>query len=541
MTQVSLSPIRSRAAAVRQLPRRAAALVGLGLLAYNYSLLTLARGLTLQTPLAYVALVPIIALILGVIRLRTEPPGLNIHDRQVDWIVGFGLLGITAVILIMAPNPTSSTFWLQRIDLLTLPLFVAGLISLLFGVRRVWALKAPLAFLLLAWPIPFTLFLSQTAGPFADLTSGIVGGFTRVVPVARQGVFAPDIFMVGSGPHAFAVSIGSACAGVNSLVGFLLLGAALLFVVRGPAVRRATWLGLGLGLVFGLNVLRIIVILAVGAAFGQDLALEILHPVAGMIVFSIGVFGMVAMVPRFGLHFIDVSRPVAVAETSTPNPVRRVRPALLVALGLTLVLGATNAAFARYEAISAGLTDARLSTFDVRTAQVAGWKTQFVAHFIQARQYFGPTATWERVLYLPTAKAAITSTKSVYVDVITTDNPATFTAYGLEACYTFHGYTIASVTTVDVGAGVRGQVIDYTNNKVGIDWSALWWEWPYTEKGKTRYERIVVFMANGPRSQFAGVTDTDLGTQVARFDKTDQFLATLGRSIVRSQLKTATP
>jgi exosortase len=541
VTSVSVPPIRSRVAAARQLPLRAAALVGLVLLAYNYSLLTLARGLTLQTPLAYVALVPVIALILGVVRLRTEPAGLPIHDRQVDWIVGFGLLGLTAAILILAPTPTSSTFWLQRIDLLTLPVFVAGLIALLFGVRRLWALKAPLAFLFLAWPIPFTLFLTQTAGPFADLTSNLVGAFTRVVPIARQGVQEPDIFMVGSGSHAFAVSIGSACAGVNSLVGFLLLGAALLFVVRGPALRRTVWLALGLGLVFGLNVLRILVILAAGALFGQQLALDILHPVAGMIVFMAGVVGMVALVPRFGLTFMDVSQPVASAAVSTPSPVRRARPALIVAVVLAAVLGMTNAAFARYEAISSGLTDARLTTFDVRTAQVSGWKTQFVARFIQVHQYFGPTSTWERVLYLPTVSAKISSSKSVYVDVITTDNPATFTAYGLQACYTFHGYKISSVTTIDVGAGVKGQVIDYTNSKVGIDWSALWWEWPYTEKGATRYERIVVFMANGPRATFKGVDGASLGTQDARFAETDRFLATLGRTIVQSQLRTATP
>ena len=540
MTSVPLPPLRSIGAAVRQLPLRAVALVGLVLLAYNYSLLSLARGLSLQTPLAYVALVPAIALVLGIVRLRTEAPGLPIHDRQVDWIVGFALLGLTAAVLFLAPTPTSSTFWLQRIDLLTMPLFVAGLIALLFGVRRLWALKAPLAFLLLAWPIPFTLFLSQTAGPFADTTANLVGAFTRLAPIARQGVHEPDLFIVGSGPQAFAVSVGSACAGVNGFVGFLLLGAALLFVVRGPLVRRLAWLTVGLGLVFGLNVARIIVILAVGASFGQDLALEILHPVAGMLVFTAGVLGMVALVPRFGLWFIDLSPKISTPEVERPSPVRRVRPAFVVALGLAVVLGASNAAYARYEAISAGLTDARLGTFDVRTAQIPGWETQFVANFIQVRQYFGPSSTWERVMYLPTPRAEISSTKSVYVDVITTDNPSTFIAYGLEACFVFHGYHISSVVSVDVGAGVRGQVIDYTNPKVQADWSALWWEWPYTEDGRTRYERITVFMANGPRAEYKGVEPLSLGTQEARFEDTDRFLVGIGRAIVQSQLQTAT-
>jgi exosortase len=529
-------------AVARNVPVRAAALVGLVLLAYNYSLLTLARGLTLQTPLAYVALVPLIALILGIVRLRTEPAGLPIHDRQVDWIVGFSLLGLTAAVLFLAPNPTSSTFWLDRIDLLTMPLFVAGLIALLFGVRRLWALKAPLVFLLLAWPIPFTLFLARTAGPFAEFTAGVIGAITKVLPIAAQGATQPDLFIVGSGPRAFAVSIGTACAGVNSVVGFLLLGAALLFVVRGPAVRRTVWLATGLALVFGMNVLRILLILLIGSQFGQEIALEILHPVAGMLFFMVGVIGMVALVPRFGLAFMDMSRKDQTPPTAGPSPVRRARGAMVVALGTAVVLGVSNAAFARYETISSGLTDARLGAFDVRTAQVPGWETNFVARFIQVRQYFGPTSTWERMMYLPTDVASISSTKSVYVDVITTDNPNTLTAFGLEACYVFHGYTIQSITTVDVGAGVRGQVIDYTNAKADADWSALWWEWPYTEDGQTRYERIVVFMANGPRAEYHGIDQTaSIGTQAPRFESTDRFLVTLGRAIVRSQLETATP
>jgi exosortase len=541
----SLRPIAPRVAAFRELPLREAALVGLVLLAYNYSLMTLARGLTLQTPLAYLALVPLIALVLGVARVRIEPPGLPIHDRQVDWIVGLGLLAIVAAILILMPDPTSSTFWLQRIDLLTLPLFVMGLIALLFGVRRVWSLKGPIAFLLLAWPVPFTLFLAGTADQFTDFTARLVGAITAVVPIARPSVGDDTLFLIGTGVQRFSVSIGSACSGVNSMVGFLLLGTALLYVVRGPVLRRILWLAVGLALVFGLNVLRIIAILAVGLGFGQDAALEVLHPVAGLIVFTVGVVGMVALVPRFGLRFIDIPRRPPPEGTggsgpvSGSGPVGRARAAFIVALSVTVLLAATNAAYGRFESISSGLGDARLSPFDISTAHVSGWDTHFVARFRQATQFFGASATWNRTLYIPKPTAPIHSTRSVYVDVLTTDDAGTFAAYGLQACYTFHGYTVSSVTTTDVGAGVRAQVIDYTNPKVGTDWSALWWEWPYTVNGKTRYERIVVFMANGPTARFSGEMSDNIGTQASRFVDTDRFLVTLGRAIVRSQLGTA--
>jgi exosortase/archaeosortase family protein len=480
--------------------------------------------------------VPVMALALAAARLRIEPRSLPIHDRQLDWIVGLGLLGICAAVLILMPDPTSSMFWLRRIDLLTLPLFVAGLIALLFGVRRVWSLKGPIAFLLLAWPVPYTLFLSGATGQFAEFTAQLVAAFTRIVPIAQPSPGDDTLFMVGSGANAFSVSIGSACAGVNSFIGFLLIGTALLFVVRGPVVRRAAWLSVGLSLIFFLNVVRIIAILAIGASFGQAAALDVLHPFAGLVVFNIGVLGMITLVPRFGLRFIGPSERPGPSDPGAPNPVRRVRPALVVAVCLAGVLAVTNAAFARFEAITSGLADARLGAFDVRALQLPGWESKFVAAFPQARQYFGSSATWDRVSYWSSSGAQLASTRSVYIDVITTDDPGGLADYGLQACYRFHGYQIASVTTADIGAGAQAQIIDYVNTKVKADWSALWWEWPYTSDGTTRYERVVILLGEGPKTEFSGVTANDVDTPVERFVDTDRFLVTLGRAIVRSQL-----
>jgi exosortase/archaeosortase family protein len=535
----SLRPLGTRVAVARGVPLRAAAIIGLVLVAYNYSLLTLARGLGLQTPLAYLALVPVMAIALAAVRVRIEPRQLPIHDRQVDWIVGLGLLGISAAVLILVPDQTTSTFWLQRLDLLTLPLFVAGLISLLFGVRRAWSLKGPIAFLLLAWPVPYTLFLARASGWFTDGTAGLIAAVTRIVPIARVSPADDTLYFIGSGAGGFSVSISSACAGVNSLVGFLLIGTALLFVVRGPVARRGLWLAIGLAIIFLLNVIRILGILVVGGAFGQAAAIDVLHPVAGLLIFNLGVLATIALVPRFGLRFVGSSDGPGPDEPRAPAPVGRVRPALAVGVVVALALGLTNAAYARYDAISSGLADARLKSFDVRDVALPAWQSRFISAFPQAQQYFGGTATWDRASYWSGPGAALTSNRSVYVDVITTDDPGTFAAYTMEACYKFHGYDIASITNADIGAGVQAQLIDYVNTKVKADWSALWWEWPYTEGGLTRYERVVILMGEGPKTTFSGITADDVTSQVPRFAESDRFLVSLAREMVRSQLGTA--
>src|SRR3954452_690338 len=544
----SLRPSSLPVAAVRGFPLRAAVIVGLVLVAYNYSLATLVRGLGLQTPLAYLALVPVMAIGIAAARIRIQPRELAIHDRQVDWIVGLALIGVSAAVLILVPQPTNSVFWLQRLDLLTLPLFVAGLISLLFGVRRVWSLKGPIAFLLLAWPVPYTVFLSGAVGSFTDVTAGIVGLITRVVPIAHPSPADATLFIVGSAPRAFSVSIGSACAGVKSFVGFLLIGTALLFVVRGPLAPRAAWLAFGLATIFLLNVIRIIAILAVGVTFGQAAALDVLHPVAGLVVFNLGVLAMIVLVPRFGLRFIgDADRPrgddgptagTAGHPAAQPTPVRRVRPALLVALGAAAILGVTNAAYARYETISSGLGDARLGSFDVRDSVPPRWDSRFISAFPQAKQYFGGSATWDRSTYWSLGGATLSASRTMYVDVITTDDPGTFAAYTMEACYTFHGYDISALRTADIGAGVQAQIIDYTNTKVHADWSALWWEWPYSDGFRTRYERVVILLSEGPNTTFHGVAATDLPATGSRFELSDRFLVTFARDLVRTQLGT---
>src|SRR5580765_2402264 len=90
-------------------------------LAYHYSLRTLLDSLTLDTPLAHLALVPLISIGLGAVALR-RPAGPDIHDRQLDWIVAIPLLLTALAANVLLPTRLSTMFWVWRIDLLTLPL-----------------------------------------------------------------------------------------------------------------------------------------------------------------------------------------------------------------------------------------------------------------------------------------------------------------------------------------------------------------------------------------------------------------------------------
>ncbi|MGH9072527.1 MAG: archaeosortase/exosortase family protein, partial [Acidimicrobiales bacterium] len=229
---------------------RVAVVLGAVVAAYHFSLVSLLHSLGLDTPLAYLGLVPVIALLLGTQRARPalgDPP---IHDRQIDYIIGTPLLLAAVAIVTLLPAQLSTFFWVWRIDLLSLPLFVAGAVSIAFGTRALWRLRFPIAFLLLAWPFPYTALLAGWLDSFTTFTTGALGKVLAVVPVAQPVVGDGSLFQVAHGGGSFVVSVASACSGANGMVGFLLIGVAFTFLVRGRRVPKAVWLAAGLTLVW---------------------------------------------------------------------------------------------------------------------------------------------------------------------------------------------------------------------------------------------------------------------------------------------------
>lgn len=100
------------------------------LIAYSYSLRTLLETADQQTPLAYVSLVPAIALALAAVRARPLKPEPPIYDRHVDYTIGIPLIVAAVAMNELLPAQMSAMFWVYRIDLLTFPIFVAGAVAM---------------------------------------------------------------------------------------------------------------------------------------------------------------------------------------------------------------------------------------------------------------------------------------------------------------------------------------------------------------------------------------------------------------------------
>jgi exosortase/archaeosortase family protein len=530
---------RPTSALVRALPIRAVVLIAAVVAAYHYSLISLARGLTLQTPLAYLGLVPVIALGLGWY-WAVRRPAVGPYDLRLDFTLGrlLGLALVLAALLIgvIVPMTSGLDFWLLRVDLLSLPIFVAGIIALLFGVRQLWNVRFAVLFLFLAWPVPYLAILADGMTVSVDATVAVLSVIAAIVPLATQIGGSDGLFMIGRGDDTIPVAIASACSGANSVVGFALVGVALFAILRGPIRRRLAWLVAGIVLTWLLNVIRIEMIFLVGAIATPQLALNVLHPIAGIVVFNIGLVVMLLVAGRFGLEVRLGDRPPAVERTDAVTPRHGRLAAGAAVVAATLALGLVNATYAGFQPLGGDQGLPAISGFQPGRAWVPDWASRQLADYTHGRQFFGEDSTWTRSVYSPLASATMRANVPVYLDVINTGDAATLAGYSVESCYSFHGYVVESAQRVELTAGLDASLRSYADPRGSTDWTILTWEWPVQHEGSLRYERIVVLLPDGDIGTFQGLPAVDLAGTAERFGDAERLLVTLARTMVANQL-----
>jgi hypothetical protein len=135
------------------------------------------------------------------------------------------------------------------------------------------------------------------------------------------------------------------------------------------------------------------------------------------------------------------------------------------------------------------------------------------------------------------------TSQPVIADVIVTPDLESFAAYGVEACYQFHGYALRDVAQVNVGGGVTGQAMSYTSQTYG-SWSIVYWIVPVKLAGATTYERIVLYIQNrGAGVVLRGLSDHpaienvagSLGNADAPLIRNRLFLVAFARAMIQSE------
>lgn len=173
---------------------------------------------------AYVVALPVL-LAVGAVGYRSTPRGVD--DVESDWIVTalIGISGFVAIYLVNNRMPTLAGFW--GVPLLGLPLWLACLVAVLFGLRHAVHMWPLWVFAICcATPLPYLLTVamfggSDTAAALVVVALGAVAVYLggRLAPTRRRlgvtlgYVLASTAFIVSRGPvspEATIVIVGAA-------------------------------------------------------------------------------------------------------------------------------------------------------------------------------------------------------------------------------------------------------------------------------------------------------------------------------------------
>jgi exosortase len=452
-------------------------LVAATLVAFHTTLVALVASLGGETPLAYAGLVPLFAAGVALVRRSAAPwPGRAASPR--DILIGASLLAGSVAILV-APSVGLSVAWPARLDLVALPMFVAGMVIVLFGSAVARAQRFALWFLLLAWPLPFMVVLFHLLPPFSSATVATTKGLLHVVHVARpSSVAGGSTFVVGA--HALAISVAATCSGISSFFGFLLLATAAMVLLCGPRSRKLLWIAVGLSLTWAVNLGRILLIFAVAGRWGEHVALDEVHPYAGIVLFTMVTAAMTVLAPKFGLTWSALANPGGEAGESSGGPAGAAgatvatvgaRPSAgLRPLGVTAIV---------VVALIAAVADGRLPRVDPlrhiagtpspvqtqTTPAVPGWSAVRGRDVLWAAPYFGETSGWSRWSLTAQSRPGA----RVTVDEIDSPDKTALGAYG-EAAY-FDGYSVLSARPFRLLPGVEGAILRTPEGHETVVWA----------------------------------------------------------------------
>jgi len=197
----------------------------------------------------------------------------------------------------------SYTFSPLEYHLFSLPLFVTGIVLILFNLKTLNVLIFPILFLFFLIPLPSEI--TYTAG-------ALIGNFntqasflllkTFGLPAVLQSTYGSPTIAVNtpSGtPMLFAVDLP--CSGIYSLIAFMMFATFLAYIIQGALIKKASLFLLGFVVLQILNILRISTIVAIGHWLGEEIATTIFHVAAGWVLIFGGVLLLLLICEKF-LH-----------------------------------------------------------------------------------------------------------------------------------------------------------------------------------------------------------------------------------------------
>jgi len=184
----------------------------------------------------------------------------------------------------------SSTFTPLEYHLISLPLFVAGLILIIFNTKTLILLAFPIAFFVFLTPPPLQI-VSEIGSILSTFASEAAYNILKALglPVTLATQYEAPLIILNkpeSQPFTFAIEI--ACSGIYSLIGFTIFAVFVAYIARETAWKKATVFLTGFPLIYALNIFRIIIIVLIGYEYGTEAATQVFHLLGGWVLIFLG-------------------------------------------------------------------------------------------------------------------------------------------------------------------------------------------------------------------------------------------------------------
>jgi dolichol-phosphate mannosyltransferase len=457
----------------RSVPARVVAAVAAIGVAYFYSLRTLVGAWSPTGATTVCCIVPLLALALLTCVVVPAEPEPSIHDRDVDYLLGLGLLSLALFVLWSFRRHLGVAFWVYRVDLLSLPIFAAGVIAILFGTRAMWRLRTPLLFLLLAWP---PLMRSVATAVNGLLTQGTVRATSLLTAPIPHTQVRSDGFSIGSNVVRVIPGLHGTAAIVLSGVG----ATAFVLAFRG---RSASWRLLFIATTCCAAFLANVVAISFSAYTTDTWGASRGKALTGNIVFLTIVAGVIALVALIFRRRPSAPRSPSARGVAVPRR-GAVAPFAVVSAAALLALGATGS-LSQFASMATALGTARASAVTSESMPV-GYRVVGEG----AKRHELPAIRARRYTVAPINSLAMSKPTGVQVDVLGMSTPGTAVVHVLDRYYPLRAYKLRDNEEINLGFGILGEALNF-HSKRGLDWSTISWVWP-VRHDNAQFERVVV-------------------------------------------------
>lgn len=288
-----------------------------------------------QDPSTY-AIVPVLMLPVFALFISKKRVERELSARSI--LTGIVLFAAFLLVLLFAEYLVSFNFVSFRVDMLILPLGMAAVVTVLFGLKNVEKFKALMLYSILASPILLMPIVGFNDS-FAQLNTITV--YSLIHPFVSSAVYVPPFSIRTS---LYTIGIGSACAGIAVFIALMMFLIPVAFFYEGESAGKIYWVVSGLLLLLFLNLLRMTGIAGVWLVYGPTTTVSFVHLFVGIFLFYLAVIVMLLVAPRFGLRFPKwkVGDAIGRASKARKNTLANASYAVALAMALVYYLISTN-------------------------------------------------------------------------------------------------------------------------------------------------------------------------------------------------------